>query len=515
MSTHSQPARPLSRTSIPRSIKQPSPEVPTAVDIDVSSASVRPHSSSASGDETEKVTAPSNLPPMMEITGAFTILPEELDTGMEHSVMSLATFYRFGKASDVARVSLRRAKAVDLGGPKIGKQWLAKAVMPSRRVMKEHLSDEFLQLDMLLTCPRSVRVGKEKAVVYSFDLAKYQQLQLRLFQLETRCQRAVQISGTTMPPFPVWGEKGEGIEEEWWDANDYEIMAILYRIEVENWTAALEKIYDFKKELPQLSVSMEKGKTIDPTERVAEATGPHAESSASRGGEYATGRKPFKRKTENSRLEPLLEENDWPYEDLTALPVQSSSFLKHSTPYVPHGVQQSASRAAETRRSKIDEYLAADRQDAQLTTRSAVRLQSADLYNRGGLSYRAPVPLPQEVMTKSQRLSELWKDDPPHSSQARDRGPNQSLGRREELNRSIRQPWPQEAEAREHLRRTPEPSQIINLIGGKELPAVEAPSRVMMAVTRMLMEGEDRDEFQRGEIRILHMFQLQIKLFKQ
>ncbi|KAJ7576302.1 hypothetical protein C8J56DRAFT_900209 [Mycena floridula] len=230
---------------------------------------------------------------MMEITGAFTILPEELDTGMEHSVMSLVTFYRFGKASDVARVSLRWAKGVDQGGPKIGKQWLAKAAMPSRHVMKEHLSDEFLQLDMLLTCPCSVCVGREKTVVYSFDLSKYQQFQLRLFQLEMRCQQAIQISRTTMSLFLVWGERGEGIEEEWWNGNDYEIMAILYRIEVENWTAALERIYDFKRELLRLSISMEKGQAIGHEKQGAETTGPPAESSASRRGEYSTGRKLF------------------------------------------------------------------------------------------------------------------------------------------------------------------------------------------------------------------------------
>ncbi|KAJ7600354.1 hypothetical protein C8J56DRAFT_1037962 [Mycena floridula] len=464
MSTHSQPARPPSRTTIPRSVSQSihSPEISTVIDIDITRASIERHSSSGSNDEHETVTAPSNLPPMTEITGAFTILQEELETGKEYSVMPLATFYRFGETSDIAGVSVCRVKAVELGGPTIGKQWLGKAVMPSRRLMKEHLRNEFSQLDMLLTCPRSVRVGKEKTVVYSFDLTKYQQFQLLLFQLENRCQRAIQISGATMPPFPVWGEKGEGIEEEWWNANDYEILAVLYRIEVENWTAALEKNYDFRVGVPRLSIT-DKGKTVEPSERAEQAVlpTPPVESSASRGGNYGTEKKLFRKEAENSRLKTLQEEDDQWYGERTALPIQSSSYLRHSTPYVPRGPLQSVSWADETRRSRIDEFLPADRQDAKLTTRSAVRLQNADLYNKGSVSYRAPVPLPKDVMGKSRRLSELWKDDPPHATQVREqRGIDERSGRRDEAQRLTREPWHQVPDLREHLRRTPEASQV-------------------------------------------------------
>ena len=56
-----------------------------------------------------------------------------------------------------------------------------------------------------------------------------------------------------MPRLPTWGiEGGESIEDSWYLENDWEILAICYRAEVENYLVALDKMYDFTTKLPRV-----------------------------------------------------------------------------------------------------------------------------------------------------------------------------------------------------------------------------------------------------------------------
>ncbi|KAJ7575879.1 hypothetical protein C8J56DRAFT_1062739 [Mycena floridula] len=125
---------------------------------------------------------------------------------------------------------------------------------PTRQLIKRHLKAEFQLLDRLLTEPYlvPVKIGTVEAAYYSPDRRRYQRMQVMLDRLDKKCRRAFQMSGYKLPPFPVWGAKGEGIEEEWWDLNDFEAIAILYRVEVENWVTALETVYDFNRDKPRL-----------------------------------------------------------------------------------------------------------------------------------------------------------------------------------------------------------------------------------------------------------------------
>ena len=56
-----------------------------------------------------------------------------------------------------------------------------------------------------------------------------------------------------MPQLPTWGiEGGESIEDSWYTENDWEILAICYHVEAENYLVALDKMYDFNSHLPQV-----------------------------------------------------------------------------------------------------------------------------------------------------------------------------------------------------------------------------------------------------------------------
>ncbi|KAJ7573137.1 hypothetical protein C8J56DRAFT_904053 [Mycena floridula] len=198
-----------------------------------------------------------DLDNILDLTGPRELTPGEYARRLP-AILPFSSLRTSADEIIEGRARERREDALD----RVGTHFREKAKIkktkmgtPTRQLIKRHLKAEFQLLDRLLTelYLVLVKIGTVEAACYSPDQRRYQRMQVMLDRLDKKCRHAFQMSGYKLPPFPVWGAKGEGIEEEWWDLNDFEAIAILYRVEVENWGADNELDNDYEEQYSSAS----------------------------------------------------------------------------------------------------------------------------------------------------------------------------------------------------------------------------------------------------------------------
>ncbi|KAJ7114179.1 hypothetical protein C8R43DRAFT_1138466 [Mycena crocata] len=162
----------------------------------------------------------------------------------------MTLYPRIGTNADILA---RRADAIVKGVNPINKGFLLRAQKASRRLYSFVFPKELDLLDSVLTqVEQLVLQGVHyEGVQYAYrvDKDKYQLLLRILYDLRKSAEDSFRLSGKTPPALPSWGDD-EDLSEAY-RPNSFEILAVCFRVEVENFLWLLDKYYDFEERKPQ------------------------------------------------------------------------------------------------------------------------------------------------------------------------------------------------------------------------------------------------------------------------
>ncbi|KAF7341208.1 TY3B-TY3B protein [Mycena venus] len=137
----------------------------------------------------------------------------------------------------------RRSLALEFGANGFAKWFLLNAKVTSRKLFVSTFRNELTTLETVIT---SVEVGHlvdKGGPVYRLQKAPYWTLWKQLDDLRNRAKVAYEVFNADMPSMPTWGRSEDPLA--FYAANDYEILGICYRVEVENYLANLDQHFDF------------------------------------------------------------------------------------------------------------------------------------------------------------------------------------------------------------------------------------------------------------------------------
>jgi len=167
---------------------------------------------------------------------------EDVLTEFEGAMVDKPTFYCPHSFRDNQDLMSRRSKGLEIGG-KAFKRQLVKLTSEyfSRRLLNDVFPNESSILNNLLMSCNCVAM----TTGYAFTIKRefYQQILSALYQIRKTHGDLVLAEGYPVPELPLWGRKGDITEFHL--ENDYEVLAICFRAEVESFLIAFDKHYNF------------------------------------------------------------------------------------------------------------------------------------------------------------------------------------------------------------------------------------------------------------------------------
>ncbi|KAJ7829677.1 hypothetical protein B0H14DRAFT_3716989 [Mycena olivaceomarginata] len=103
--------------------------------------------------------------------------------------------------------------------------------------------DELTTLEKVISSVEIVQLLGNEGPAYRLQKGSYFILLRQLDELHKRAPHAFEVFGTPLPPRPTWGRNED--PRAFYAANEYEILGICYRAEVENYLATLDQCFDF------------------------------------------------------------------------------------------------------------------------------------------------------------------------------------------------------------------------------------------------------------------------------
>ncbi|KAJ7053159.1 hypothetical protein C8F01DRAFT_1260816 [Mycena amicta] len=137
----------------------------------------------------------------------------------------------------------RRQECIALGAPTIDKQYLFTAQPATRRMFRTIFTRELDILDDILFTAEHRARKVEPLIGYRVQGKTYQLLLLALSSFKITAEDSFRAAGQTPPSLPSWGHDDD--IEDYYSLNDYEILGVCFRVEVENYLAVMEGVYDF------------------------------------------------------------------------------------------------------------------------------------------------------------------------------------------------------------------------------------------------------------------------------
>ncbi|KAK7444340.1 hypothetical protein VKT23_015352 [Stygiomarasmius scandens] len=201
---------------------------------------------SITSESTEFVTEP--LRPLEDRLFVFK-LPDD-NHPLEYSTAVMPTLRPYYKIGDNEDIHERRKLAIQYAVNGLGMTAIANAPHPTRSQYKTKvLKDYFDTLDHLLSSLKLTytKPGEERnnKAVYTVSSELYQEFSIALRDLLNSIQGSIRLKGRRVPDIPFWPEGSAGID--FFYANDIEIIALAYRISVEQFLLEIDSIHDFEK----------------------------------------------------------------------------------------------------------------------------------------------------------------------------------------------------------------------------------------------------------------------------
>lgn len=159
----------------------------------------------------------------------------------EGAMVDNPVFYSSHSFRNNQDLMTRRAKALELGGRSFKRQ-LAKLTSEhfSRRLLNDVFPKESSILNDLINYSR---VATTTGYAYTVKREYYRQILSALYQIRKTHGDLILAEGYPIPELPLWGRKDDITQFHL--ENEYEILAICFRTEVESFLITFDKHYNF------------------------------------------------------------------------------------------------------------------------------------------------------------------------------------------------------------------------------------------------------------------------------
>ena len=187
-----------------------------------------------------------NFQPLEEFLGP--VDEDDVLTDPEKAIVDKPTFYSAHSFCDNHDLVSRQYKVLELGGKMFN--WpLVKLTTErfSRRLLNDVFPNESSILNNLLINCNCVMM----TTGYTFTIKReyYCQILSALYQIQKTHGDLISAEGYPIPELLLWGRKGDIMEYHL--ENEYEILAICFRTEVESFLIAFDKHYNFLSKTPR------------------------------------------------------------------------------------------------------------------------------------------------------------------------------------------------------------------------------------------------------------------------
>ncbi|KAJ6523737.1 hypothetical protein B0H19DRAFT_1276827 [Mycena capillaripes] len=174
---------------------------------------------------------------------------EELneDAPLEVTI-DLPTLRPLGRIGNNTEVLARRSEAINLGAHAINKGFLHQGLKLSRSAAREEFPKQWELLNQTLRDLERLTLVSG-AFVYRVRKTNYRVLLRAMDTMRRESEQSFLIEGKTPPALPQWGDRDDILDV--YHPNDFEILGVCFRVEVENFLMLLNKYHDFKTHLPR------------------------------------------------------------------------------------------------------------------------------------------------------------------------------------------------------------------------------------------------------------------------
>jgi hypothetical protein len=156
-------------------------------------------------------------------------------------LIDMPTFQPLRWMRQGSALAFRREECIKSGMVGLGRPNLLYLDLASRRLQETVFKVEFQELEALLTkvirgemdIYDSSGISSVRITVYRFYSAKFQVLMAQLYFRRGLAAEGFRLKGKPLPTFPVIGLDGN--VDEWYNENDFEIIGVCFRVEVENF----------------------------------------------------------------------------------------------------------------------------------------------------------------------------------------------------------------------------------------------------------------------------------------
>ncbi|KAF7372967.1 TY3B-TY3B protein [Mycena sanguinolenta] len=190
-----------------------------------------------------------NLPALENYTGPIDEDEVKVSSSPEDITLDWPALKSISKIGGNTEIQARRLQAIVLGCHAIGKGFLVNAQKAGRKLYRDKFPEEFDLLDRVLSDVQRIDLASIDAHAFRLDRNEYELLVNVLADLRQISTEGFQLAGKALPTIPTWGEDED--PSEYYRQNNFEILAICFRVEVENFLALLDKYYDFAARKPQ------------------------------------------------------------------------------------------------------------------------------------------------------------------------------------------------------------------------------------------------------------------------
>lgn len=188
-----------------------------------------------------------DLPDLEAITDSLS--DEELVGESLPTLLTLPSFSAYHTYRNNAQLAERRLEALQIGSEYLKKPFLRNTPKVfSRRLLKDIFDEPSTRLDELLSsCVRIPNV--DGGFGYTIRRDYYTKMQAFLLGIKGKLGEILLANGIPIPDLPFWGLRGD--LDEFHLPNDFEILGICYRTEVERFLFIFDEHYNFQTDLPR------------------------------------------------------------------------------------------------------------------------------------------------------------------------------------------------------------------------------------------------------------------------
>ncbi|KAJ7183965.1 hypothetical protein C8R46DRAFT_1210104 [Mycena filopes] len=162
--------------------------------------------------------------------------------------LDLPSTLSLAKIANHSQIKARRNEALTKGLKVIDKAHLLNATLATQRLFRAVFPDELDLLNNIFT-----RAQKREWLLtgsgYRLIIDDYEVLLRVLYNRRLIAEDSFRLVGRRLPKMPSWGNDDD--LEEYWSLNDFEILAVCFRADVEHFLYRLDKFHDFSTQKPR------------------------------------------------------------------------------------------------------------------------------------------------------------------------------------------------------------------------------------------------------------------------